>query len=336
MKLNINIRHLGRALRNTVVVSAFSLAGTLAAQAEEVVLRAITYASPNAYDESLEIFKEYIKRVNEAAAGKLRIDYIGGPEVVGVRDQMGALRSGVVDMIVTFTAHESLVPVVGSVGISRLTPAEEREVGYFDIIDAAHARVGVRAIGRVSTNSGFQIFSRTKIATLDDFQGLRIRSHAGYDSFFKALGANPIHMKISEIYPALERGLVDAAPYTHFVHSLGINEVAKFAVADAFWPSHTVWSYINADKYDALSEELQAVLHDVQVDLEDEMDGIVAAMKAEERKKMEAAGVEYVELSAEDRQKYLDLADEARWKSLDKTLDADTIKTIRNMIAPDL
>lgn len=336
MKNILTIRNLGRSLRSAALASVFGLTATLGVSAEEAVIRAITYASPNAYDESLTIFKEYVKRVNERAAGKMRIDYVGGPEVVGVRDQVGALRSGVVDMVVTFTTHESLVPEIGTVSLSHLTPAQEREVGYFDLMDAAHAKVGMRAIGRVSTNSGFYIFSRKRIATLEDFKGLRIRSHAGYDPFFTALGAIPIHMQISEIYPALERGLVDAAPYTLFVHSLGVHEVTKFAIADAFWPSHTVWTYINADKLASLPEDMQKLLMDVQIELEGDMGPIIAEMKAEERKKLEEGGIEFVDLPEADRQKYINLADEARWQSVEGKIDPETIKTIRAMIAPDL
>ena len=324
------------AVRLTMLASVVAVVSAGSAYAEEIVLRAVSYAPPNAYEESIAIFQEYVDRVNAAAEGKLKIDWVGGPEVIGVRDQMSALRDGVVDMIVTFTAHESLVPEVGTVGVSRITPAEERDNGYFDLMDQAHAAKGVRAIGRVSTESGFFIFSRAPLKTLEDFKGIRIRSHAGYDSFFDALGAVPIHMQISEIYPALERGLVDAAPYPLFVHSLGIHEVADYAVATSFWPSHTTWTYINAEKYESLPDDLKAVLHDTQVELEGEMADIVHTMQAEERAKLEAAGMEFVELSEEDAAEFRKLADESRWKALEETLDAETYQKIRSLIAPDL
>lgn len=322
--------------RRTALAGTIALVWSGAAMAQEVVLRAVTYAPPNAYEESIVVFREYVDRVNAAGEGRLKIDWIGGPEVIGVRDQMGALRDGVVDMIVTFTAHESLVPEVGTVGLSRITPAEERENGFFDIVDAAHARHGARAIGRVSTDSGFFIFSRQKIESLADFEGLRIRSHAGYDAFFNALGAVPIHMQISEIYPGLERGLVDAAPYPLFVHSLGIHEVAGYAINHAFWPSHTTWTYINASKYESLSEDLRQILHDVQIELEGEMLDIVHAMQAEERARLEAEGMEFVEFSEADLAEYRRIADEARWTALEQTLGAETHQRIRGLIAPDL
>lgn len=316
--------------------SAVALTSATAAAADEVVLRAVTYAPPTSYEESIAIFEEYVERVNEAGDGRLSIDWIGGPEVVGVRDQMSALRDGVVDIIVTFTAHESLVPEVGTVGLSRIAPAEERENGYFDIIDAAHAEHGVRAIGRVSTDSGFFIFSREPISSLQDFDGLRIRSHSGYDPFFRALGANPIDMQISEIYPALERGLVDAAPYPLFVHSLGIYEVADYAIDHNFWPSHTTWSYINAERYDALPEDLQQILHDVQIEIEGEMLDIIHEMQAEERARLEADGIEFLSFSEEEAVEFLETADESRWTVLEETLDPDTLEEIRSLIAPDL
>jgi len=325
-----------RRLQQLVLAGAVALVGPSASAAQEVVLRAISYAPPSAYEESIAVFGQYVDKVNAAADGRMRIDWVGGPEVIGVRDQMGALRDGVVDMVVTFTAHESLVPEVGTVGLSRITPAEERANGYFDIIDAAHAKHGVRAIGRVSTNSGFFIFSQEKIGSVAEFQGKRIRSHAGYDAFFNALGAVPIHMQISEIYPALERGLVDAAPYPLFVHSLGIHEVAKYAINHAFWPSHTTWTYINAAKYDTLPDDLKKVLTDVQLEMEGEMLGIVQTMQTEEKAKLQASGMEFVTFSEADLAEFRRLADEARWTALQGTLDAETYQAIRSRIAPDL
>lgn len=322
--------------RRAILAITFTACSVGMAAAQPIVLRAVSYAPPSAYEESIIIFQEYVDRVNSEADGRLRIDWVGGPDVIGVRDQMGALRDGVVDMIVTFTAHESLVPEVGTVGLSRITPAEERANGYFDIMDAAHARHGVRAIGRVSTDSGFFIFSRQPIATLQDFNGIRIRSHAGYDAFFNALGAVPIHMQISEIYPALERGLVDAAPYPLFVHSLGIHEVANYAIDHAFWPSHTTWSYINGARYDALPEDLQQLLHDVQIGLENEMAEIVHAMQAEEKAKLEAEGMEFLTFSEENMTEFRRIADEARWTDLEQKLDAEAYQQIRMLIAPNL
>jgi len=62
--------------------------------------------------------------------------------------------------------------------------------------------MNVKVIGRTATNSGFYIFSKH-------------RSHSGYDPLFKKVGAIPIGMNISEIYGALERGVVQAGALSH-------------------------------------------------------------------------------------------------------------------------
>ena len=59
------------------------------------------------------------------------------------------------------------------------------------------------------------------IRKLEDFKNVKIRSHSGYDPLFKKVGAIPIGMNISEIYGALERGVVAAAPYPIFVYDMG-------------------------------------------------------------------------------------------------------------------
>ncbi len=118
----------------------------------------------------------------------------------------------------------------------------------------------MKVIGRTATHSGFYIFSKQPIRTLADFKNVKIRSHSGYDPLFKKVGAIPIGMNISEIYGALERGIVAAAPYPIFVYDMGLQEVTKFVLADAFWPSHTTFIYVNLKKFNSLTPKQQSDL----------------------------------------------------------------------------
>jgi len=308
------------------------IGGTSSASAEDVV-RVITFAPPERNDLSMVIFREYMKRVNEAGKGVVRIDHIGGPEVVPLRDQVNAVSKGIADMVMTFTVHAALVPEVDTLGQSMVSIEEERKNGYVDLLDEAHKNINIKFIGRSATNGGFHIFSKKPINDLSDFKGMKVRSHSGYDPFFNALGATPVHMKISEIYTGLERGLVEAAPYPLFVSGLGLHEVIGYAMADSFWSAHTTMVLMNRQKFDSLPKAAQDTLIGTQIALEKEMYKMAQDLKDKERAKLEASGVKFVSLAPDKAKEWKALANESRWQVHKAKLPADVYEKIRGMIA---
>ncbi|MDN2564644.1 TRAP transporter substrate-binding protein DctP [Aquibium sp. A9E412] len=326
-----------RGLRRTaksLAAASLLLAGIAGAKAEEVVLKALTYAPPSKVEDSMAIFKAWIDKVNTKGEGRLRIDILGGPEVFSVGDQVSAVSKGLADITLTFTAHSALVPEVDTLGLSSITPAEERENGYLEMLDAAHSKINIKVIGRAATQSGFFIFSKEPVETLADFEGMKIRSHSGYDGFFRKLGANPIGMNISEIYGGLERGIVTAAPYNIFAYDLGLHEVTDYMLADAFWPSHTTITLMNRKRFDGLPAELQAILTDAQVEIEAEMADIVAEMAAQERARLSEAGMTFTNLPPDEAERFRRMAAESRFEVLEELLGAERVAEIKALIGP--
>lgn len=309
---------------------AFTL--MLGAAQAQTVLRAITYAPPGKYEDSMVIFKMWIDRVNEAGKGKLKIDHIGGPEVFPVADQVNAVSKGLADIVMTFTVHAALVPEIDTTGLSDLTPDEERKAGYMDILDKAHEKINIKVIGRTATDSGFYIFSKDPIRKLDDFKGVKIRSHSGYDPLFKAVGAVPVGMNISEIYSGLEHGVVRAAPYPLYVYDMGLHSVTKYVLADAFWPSHTTLTFMNRKKFMSLPADQQKLLMDKQLEVEKEMPKVLADLKAKETAKLEKAGMTFVHLSPDEAKTWRRLANDSRFNAISPKIDPAVLTKIKSII----
>ena len=324
-------------MRTFAGVAAFAglalVAGAAAAQ--ETVLRALQYAPPNKVEDSTVVYKEWIERVNAAGKGRLRIDLIGGPEVFPVADQVNAVSKGLADIVMIFTVHRALVPEVDTLGLSDISPAEERKIGYIDLLDKAHEKINIKFIGRTATDSGFYIFSKDPIRKLADFKGMKVRSHSGYDPLFKAVGAVPVGMNISEIYAGLERGVVRAAPYPLYVYEMGLHDVTKYVLADAFWTSHTTMTLMNRKKFMSLDVSLQKLLVDKQLEVEKEMAQIVGDLKAKERKRLEQGGMTFVNLSREEARKWRRLANDSRFDALAKHMDPAVMAKIKAMIVRD-
>ena len=302
------------------------------ASAAETVLRAITYAPPNKMEDSMEVFRLWMSRVNAAGKGELRVDHIGGPEVFPVPDQVNAVSKGLADIVMTFTVHAALVPEIDTTGLSDITMEEERRIGYMELLDKAHEKINIKVIGRTSTNSGFYIFSKEPIRKLSDFKGIKIRSHSGYDPLFKAVGAVPVGMQISEIYSGLEHGVVRAAPYPLFVHDMGLAEVTKYVLADAFWSSHTTLTFMNRKKFDSLPPKLQQLLMNSQLQVEKEIPRIVGDLKTKEQAKLEKAGMTFTHLSPEEARQWKRLANDSRFNALAPKITPETMATIKKMI----
>ena len=313
------------------LVSAFCAVPSLAAAAE-TVLKAITYAPLSKVEDSMVIFKRWVDKVNTAGKGEIRVELLGGPEVFPVSDQINALSKGLVDAVMTFSVHTPIVPEIDTSGLSDITPTEERNNGYLDLLDRAHEKINVKVVGRTATQSGFYIFSKQPIRTLADFKNVKIRSHSGYDPLFKRVGAIPIGMNISEIYGALERGIVSAAPYPIFVYDMGLQEVTKFALADAFWPSHTTFIYINSKKFNSLTPKQQAILVNAQIENEKDMAAIDADLIATERGKLETAGMTFTHLSPDEAKKWHDMANESRFDALSSKVSPEQMSKIKSLI----
>jgi TRAP-type C4-dicarboxylate transport system substrate-binding protein len=278
------------------------------------------------------VFKEWIDRVNKAGAGTNKIDLIGGPEVVPVPEQVKAVSKGIADIVMTFTVHQALVPEISTAPASMITPQEERKNGYLKLLDDAHAKINIKVIGRTATNSGFYIFSKKPITKMADFVGLKIRSHSGYDPFFKSLHAVPVGIAISEIYAALDRGLVQAAPYPLFVYDLGVQEVAKYMLADDFWPAHTTFTYMNRRKFDSLPKDEKDLLINTQIELESEMPAIVAKVQEREKARLQKAGMTFTHLPKAELARWHQLADESLFANLNGKVSPDEIARIRKLI----
>jgi TRAP-type C4-dicarboxylate transport system substrate-binding protein len=311
---------------------ASALIGLTSPAAAETVLKAITYAPLSKVEDSMVIFKKWVDRVNAAGKGELRVELLGGPEVFPVSDQINALSKGLVDIVMTFSVHTPIVPEIDTSGLSDITPTEERNNGYLELLDKAHEKINVKVIGRTATNSGFYIFSKQPIRTLADFKGVKIRSHSGYDPLFKKVGAIPIGMNISEIYGALERGIVGAAPYPIFVYDMGLPEVVKYALGDAFWPSHTTFIFINLKKFNSLTPKQQQILIDAQIANEKDLAAVDADLIGVERGKLEKAGMTFTHLSPDEAKQWHDMANESRFDALASKISPEQMSKIKSLI----
>jgi len=114
-------------------------------------------------------------------------------------------------------------------------------------------------------NSGTQMggWFRKEIKTVADLSGLKMRIGGIAGQVLQKVGVVPQQLAGGDIYPALEKGTIDAAewvgPYDD--EKLGFAKVAKYYYYPGFWEGGpTVHSFVNLEKWNSLPKNYQAIL----------------------------------------------------------------------------
>ena len=91
----------------------------------------------------------YVPGIDKASGGRLKINLMGGPEVIPPESQVDAVSKGIIDMAFQWVSdYRHLVPVSGAMHLTPYSPWEEREKGIFDFWVKAHKKINVQYIGR--------------------------------------------------------------------------------------------------------------------------------------------------------------------------------------------
>ena len=289
-------------------------------------------------------FLAMVDDINERGKGIVQIDVRGGPEAIGMFQQPAAVRDGVVDMVHTpGSFYGASVPEIDAMVASTVTPIEARANGGAALMDAAHQkRFNVRHLGWIDGGVQFHIYSvkEPKMGAdgVLDLSGVKLRDNPIYHAFFEALNATTASMPATEVYAALEKGVVDAAAWTSIgLMDLKWDKFMKYRVDPQFYNTD-LGIIFNKDSWDALSPESQKLIEEVVIEWEkksfDDRQADVAADAAELQKR----GMKFVALSEEGAAKYLKLADDAAWGRmkgrLDEMGDTETYDLLRKHYAP--
>ncbi len=202
--------------------------------------------------------------------GRVKVEVYPNSQLYKDKEEMEALQLGAVQM---------LAPSLAKFGPLGVKEFEVFDLPYiFDGYDALHrvtnGPIGKDLLKRLEPkgiiglaywDNGFKDFSANKpLKTPADFKGLkmRIQSSKVLDSEMRALGANPQVMAFSEVYQALQTGVVDGTenPPSNF-YTQKMHEVQKYMTQTG----HGYLGYaviVNKKFWDGLPADVRAQLED--------------------------------------------------------------------------
>jgi TRAP-type mannitol/chloroaromatic compound transport system substrate-binding protein len=121
-------------------------------------------------------------------------------------------------------------------------------------------------VGFPCGNTGTQMggWFRKEIKTVADLSGLKMRIGGIAGQVLQKVGVVPQQIAGGDIYPALEKGTIDAAewvgPYDD--EKLGFQKVAKYYYYPGFWEGGpTVHAFCNLEKWNSLPKNYQAIIN---------------------------------------------------------------------------
>jgi len=114
-------------------------------------------------------------------------------------------------------------------------------------------------------NTGAQMggWYRKEINTLDDLKGLKMRTAGFGGEVLSRMGVVPQQIPAGDIYPALEKGTLDAVEFVGPLDDerLGLQKVAKYYYYPGWWEgSAQVSLYVNDSAFNELPKHYQSVI----------------------------------------------------------------------------
>jgi TRAP-type mannitol/chloroaromatic compound transport system substrate-binding protein len=260
-------------------------AGAVAVPALAQNAPAIKWRMASSFPKSLDTLhgsaEFLIKRIAEMSGGKLQIQLFAAGEIVpgpGVHD---AVRDGTVEIGFTCSYYyfgkdptyciDTAIPFGMN---ARQIKAWYRQGNGAKLMADFFAKSNI--VSFPSGNTGVQMggWYRKEIKSVADFKGLKMRVAGLAGAVLAKMGVVPQQIAGSDIYPALEKGTIDAVewvgPYDD--QKLGFNKVAKYYYYPAWWEGGPqISTYINAKKFAELPKEYQAIIEAACAETDTEM-----------------------------------------------------------------
>lgn len=274
----------------------------------------------------------WVDRVNNQCKDAVKIDWVGGGEVIPGFDQAEALRNNTVQVIFNPTAYYApLAPEVNAFTLSKLSMAEERKPGgFYDFMVERHKKIGMRYIGTWLYDP-FYLRVNKPVQTLEDLKGIKMRTSALYDRFMKKLGMIPVTVKFGETFTALERGLVQGFGFaTLGPRDWGWLKNCKYIIDIPFYTRQNVLILMNLDVWNGLDKKVQDKIMDITIKFEPEMEAYFKKQLKEEWKKYDEIGIKRIKFTPAENKKYYDAAYEAEWEDLSKKVP-DLVPTLKKL-----
>ena len=304
------------------------------AAADEIVARMSGHWSPT-HQSSIHA-QMFADEVTKRSNGRLKIEYYPSKQLFGIREVLGAITSGAVELggvvgVVSFPPINKNFNVASYPG---LFSSYEQQRGFFlesekgqqiwsDITKKSNSQlIMYNPVGPVMTFS-----SARELTSIDVMKGLKARRLLKSElPMWKALEANAVSLPTGEVYTSLQTGMIDtinSPPGSIEAYSWW--EFLKYAqkpyqyYADAYIMANSTW-------FNSLSPDLQKIIMDVGKEIGKRSTDLIMDTGESTLKKFQERGGVVTTLSGAEKAKFDKLMKDEVMPAMAKMIDADALE----------
>ena len=214
--------------------------------------------------------QQFVERVAELTDGNFVIELFSAGQIVPPAQSFDAVRGGAFQMMKTFDGYEAgKIPALAFTStIPFGYPKSEQYAAWFyekgglDMAREAYAPAGLHYIAPTIYDQE-PIHSKVRISSVAEFSGKKGRFVGLASSVMSGFGVAVSPLPTSEVYSALDKGLIDIADRGDLQANLdaGLGEVAKFIILPGVHQPTTATSYVaNTAAFKQLPADFQEAL----------------------------------------------------------------------------
>jgi len=243
--------------------------------------------------------EEFARRANAKLGNKAKVVVFGSSQLGGDKELLQKLKLGTVDFAVPSTVMSSEVDLFGIFEMPYLVKDREHMKRIEkDIVWPALApeaeKKGLKVLAVWENGYRHITNSKRPINVPDDLKGIKLRVPEGKwrVKMFQAYGANPSPLKFSEVFTALQTGVMDGQenPFTQ-IYSAKFQEVQKFLslTGHVYTPAYLI---AGSKKFAALPADVRKILEDTAKETQAFVYQTAAADEEDLLGKLKAAGMQ--------------------------------------------
>ena len=327
------------ALSFTIIASLFLFTMPIYS-AEKVARLSVHWSAKHHCAKHAQIFAD---KVNQRAKGKLRIEVYPSKQLFGIREVMGAVTSGAVELggivgVVSFPPINKNFNIASYPGLfksfdeqrSFFQESAEGKKIWGEITAKTNSKlIMYNPVGPVMTFS-----SKRELTGIDAMKGLKARRLLkSEEPMWDAFGSKRVSLPTGEVYTALQTGMIDtinSPPQSIGAYSWW--EFLKFAqkpyqyYADAFVMANASW-------FDSLSPDLQTIILEVGKEVGDLSTNTIIDAGEDTLKEFEGMGGKVTVLSGAEKAKFDKLMADKVIPAMAGMIDADALKAAEKYAA---
>ncbi len=318
-----------KALAGVATAALLATGLSAAATAAETNLRIQTHYAPETV--SGKLAGQYVDDIQTMSNGEIKVEMFYSSSVVKSVETFDAAATGILDCDMTGGAYQTgknpAFQFVGDIMGGYETPYQQLSWLYYggglDAAQKLYNKFDMELIGWWVY--GQESFASSKpIAKVADFKDWKFRSPPGMETkIFEKLGAKPIVMDFTEIFTALESGIIDGADASGLANNvgLGLYDIVKYANFPGFHSMPSDHLACNKAKFDAMPESHQRIMKVAMEALALRTALTFEKKNAEAAASLRDKGITLSQWSPEELQKFRDAA-QSVWPEFATTPEA--------------